>query len=399
LRIDGSPASAYRPSASTTVGTRSAAISARTIATVSGRRPRPGPITAASNRSAARRISSPASPPSAPSRVSGSGSVIASVNFAASTGFDERAAATVTSPAPERKAAEAARQAAPVIPGDPATTSTCPKSPLCARRERGGKRDCRSASTTRSPAPSTASTRSGGSPMSATRILPQCAGPSPETIPVFGRPIATVAAARTAIPRTAPVVASRPDGTSMASTGERSSRMNPIAAAACPETSPAAPVPRIPSTARPYDAASSRKAASSAGVSTDVVSPPSASYRRRFSIASRAMSPRCAKRSIRTAIPSARRRRAATNASPPLFPFPAHRRTRGRSRPSRIIAAAQRATTAPARSIRSRPGIPRPTMAARSSSRICAAVTSFIWPCSRRGGAESFRLTGPVRFV
>ncbi len=232
-------------------------------------------------------------------------------------------------------------------------------------------------------------------PISATRILPQCSGPSAETIPFFGSPMATVAEARTATPQTAPLVASRPEGRSMAIVAARRERINRMASARCPATVPDTPVPSIPSTTTSNEPAASRWASSSAAVSAETTSPPAPSTLLRFSRESRETSPLRARSIVLVVIPSDWRCLAATKASPPLFPFPAKRRTRGRSRPARIIPAAQRATAAPARSINPREGTPRPTMAARSSSLICAAVTSFMPSVSARG----YGFRGPARAI
>ena len=58
-------------------------------------------------------------------------------DMAASTGRQQRGVATVTSPAPDRKAPIAARCAAPVFPIEPATIVSLPKSPLCESAARG----------------------------------------------------------------------------------------------------------------------------------------------------------------------------------------------------------------------------------------------------------------------
>ena len=66
-----------------------------------------------------------------PDSVSGSGSVISSGACDAISAIALSADATVTSPAPARSAASPAIAAAPVLPRDPATTSTWPNVPLC----------------------------------------------------------------------------------------------------------------------------------------------------------------------------------------------------------------------------------------------------------------------------
>ena len=62
---------------------------------------------------------------------SGSGAVMSSAASDATMGRQLAGVAIVTRPAPERSAAIPARNAAPVLPTDPATTVTRPKSPLC----------------------------------------------------------------------------------------------------------------------------------------------------------------------------------------------------------------------------------------------------------------------------
>ena len=65
-----------------------------------------------------------ASRPRAPVAVSESGSVISSGACPATTGKDERGVATVTRPAPARKAAMPAMAGAPDFPREPPITST-----------------------------------------------------------------------------------------------------------------------------------------------------------------------------------------------------------------------------------------------------------------------------------
>jgi len=78
-------------------------------------------------------IGSTASFESAPPR-SGSGWQIAHGSSDCNTGTMHFGHATVTSPAPDRSAAPAASAAAPAMPRLPATTSTCPRVPLCVFR-------------------------------------------------------------------------------------------------------------------------------------------------------------------------------------------------------------------------------------------------------------------------
>ena len=106
-----------------------------TSVSVPGWRPNPGPMaitvlpSATASRSMACRME--------PVCVSASGSVINSGAWAAMAGMALAAEATVTSPAPARRAAIPAMAAAPDFPRDPATTSTCPNVPLWPPRGRG----------------------------------------------------------------------------------------------------------------------------------------------------------------------------------------------------------------------------------------------------------------------
>ena len=73
---------------------------------------------------------------------------------AATIGVTLAGVATVTSPAPDRSAPRAARIAAPLLPRDPATIRTRPKSPLCASDARGlisGRIRSRVSSSSRGP--------------------------------------------------------------------------------------------------------------------------------------------------------------------------------------------------------------------------------------------------------
>ena len=79
-----------------------------------------------------------ASRSSVPDPVTGSGSVISSGRLCATMGSAGAGVATVTNPAPDTRAPEAERMAAPVFPTAPAATSTCPKVPLWALSARGG---------------------------------------------------------------------------------------------------------------------------------------------------------------------------------------------------------------------------------------------------------------------
>ena len=116
-------------------------------------------------------------------------------------------------PAPARWAAAAARWPAPVIPADPAITSTLADH-LWAVVGRGGSHPATSAASTR-PALAVPTSR----PMSATTTVPARERPGSSTSPGFSAAKVTVRTAGSARPRSSPVVPSMPLGMSTASTG------------------------------------------------------------------------------------------------------------------------------------------------------------------------------------
>ncbi len=91
-----------------------------------------------------------------------------------------------------------------------------------------------------------------------------------------------------------------------------------MAAAASPSTAPWKPVPKMPSTATSARASSR----CSRAVENRCHRPPVTANRRKFAAAAPRISPGRAKRSAVTPIPQRSRYRAATKASPPLFPVP-----------------------------------------------------------------------------
>ncbi len=194
----------------------------------------------------------------------------------------------------------------------------------------------------------------------------------------------TVSTARTARPNGSPVSASRPDGTSTASTGRAHPLIASMSCPGSPRTFPASPVPRSASTTSP---APPHARTTGSGRSASVTSMPASSRRRRLTPASPATSCLAAARNTWTRRPSSLRWRAATNPSPPLLPRP-HTMTMGRSRPASVRRAAASATARPAFSISVRPGTPRSSIALRSNSRICCVVTIFT---SRRSPAVGSR--------
>ena len=133
---------------------------------------------------------------------------------------DDAGVATVTSPAPDRRAPSPAKRAAPVLPGDPATNTTWPQSPLCASRARTGIRDrtCSGVSSS-SRGPSRSSITHAGIPISATTSSPARSAAGASTSGIFGAARVTVTRARMHAPRTCGVSAETPEGRSMDTTG------------------------------------------------------------------------------------------------------------------------------------------------------------------------------------
>ena len=98
--------------------------------------PSPGPTATALQRSHASSTGATASARSRPSSSAGSARLIDSIEPTSTAASSGAGTPRVTSPAPARTAARPARMAAPALPGDPATTSRWPKSPLCAAAAR-----------------------------------------------------------------------------------------------------------------------------------------------------------------------------------------------------------------------------------------------------------------------
>ncbi len=124
--------------------------------------------------------------------------------------------ASVVSPAPTRIDPVHARYAAPVYRGDPATTITLPKVPLCASAGRSGKRSCAQRRVSTSVSPLSLPSH-GGIPISTTSTRPAILDPGKTCSPTLLNPRATVPSAAAATESVAPVSASTPVGTSTAS--------------------------------------------------------------------------------------------------------------------------------------------------------------------------------------
>ncbi len=103
---------------------------------------------------------------------------MASGREAATAGWALAGQATVTRPAPARRAPRAARTAAPDFPTLPATRRMRPRSPLWARGARALKKGRAQASSRASPAEGRQDVTPAGMPMSSTWTSPQKAAPS-----------------------------------------------------------------------------------------------------------------------------------------------------------------------------------------------------------------------------
>ncbi len=120
----------------------------------------------------------------------------------------------VTRPAPARRAARAARMAAPVIAGPPSTV-TCPRLCLwlCAP---GAGSGAHSVGVLAKVPPWASPRMARGSPMSAQTTSPHRERPGSSRWPGFRAAKVTVRSARRAKPRTSPLAPQRPEGTSTA---------------------------------------------------------------------------------------------------------------------------------------------------------------------------------------
>ncbi len=263
-RSSARPAKAFSASASTTAGTGQSRSRSRTKPAVSSWAVMPGPIASAWARPSASRTGSRASAATPPSAVSGSGRKTASVIEAWSTGTMPCAAATTTSPAPIRPAASAIRWAAPVIPREPATTTSTPEARLCVSTSRRG-----TIAATSSGSVTNVSARS--------EILgeadvhhadgPRALRARQEHDAALAAPNVTVRSLRTASPSTAPVAPFTPEGMSTATTGGAPAFNPSIAAAHRSSGTPRNPVPKTASTATSARA-SSRASRDSVAMST-----------------------------------------------------------------------------------------------------------------------------------
>ena len=181
-----------------------------------------------------------------------------------------------------------------------------------------------------------------------------------------------MASASTTRPMTAPVSAFRPLGTSTERVFAVDALIRSMIAAAGPLTGRSSPVPNN---------ASMTSAASGQSPVASITPPGHRSRAIRASPLRSEASPRSA---TVTSRPSAMRRRAATNPSPPLLPGPARTRT-GPSAPRPV---ATSATAFPAASMRVMPGTPA-AIARASALAICAAVSNSFMSASRKRGLDA----------
>ena len=343
--------------------------SVRTNSDVSAFVVSPGPMATASNLPRPSRTTPMAEVATAPSAVSGSGRNVASVIRRSATGRIPSGTATVTRPAPARYALSATRRTAPVIRRDPAITNTTPLLRLWPPGSRFGHR---AATSERSISSRSLCTRSAGKPMSTTWMTPAHARPGWNNNPGFAAPNVTVAVARTAAPSTAPDSPSTPEGMSTATTGRPEALSASMASGASPSGTPRNPVPKMASIAT-----SERASSRSSAASRRTRPPASSKIRSIVEDGSRSVAASGNRITVgRT--PHRARCRAATNPSPPLFPFP-HTMVARRPYTPPSATAADRATARPADSINCSTVIPRSRLC-RSSSEASAGVRIGLIP-------------------
>ena len=281
---------------------------------------------------------------------------------------------------PTRSAPTAARCAAPVFPRDPATTSTWPKSPLCASRPRGLAPAAAGSSrvSSRTSGPSRPSMTSSGMPMSATTRSPARSRAGGRTSGSFGAPSVTVSAAWMAGPITSCVSADRPLGRSIGDDRHRravdvghdgleQARQRRLQAGAEQRVDDEVVSRRPPRSAVPSPAR--RRSRRPAGRARPRIS--------RFIRASPRTSASGRRGRPRRRRPRCRSVRATTKPSPPLLPRPQRTATRRSARSSKAASIAA-TTWRPAFSISTSDGMPISSIVRRSASRIWSALRILI---------------------
>ena len=265
---------------------------------------------------------------------------------------------TKTRPAPAASAARAASQAAPAMPRAPPTTATSPWWPLCDECGRGGELGQPLSQAVASPA---------GTPRVSNHTWPAWSRPSAVKHPGLRVSSDKVFWARTSgPPRAAPVSGFRPEGTSTASTGACCWFRVLMAWAMSPVTARVAPRPSKASMAR-----SQRGSCAAPWLSHGCIDTPAAAAMAQAAAASGGKAAESPSSHTRTSLPLARRCRAATRPSPPLFPGPANTCT---ILACGAMASARRATARPAACINA-PG-ECSAVASVSAARVAAELCS-----------------------
>ena len=297
---------------------------------------------------------------------------------AATVGTQDPGVATVTRPAPDRRAPTPARHAAPVFPRDPATINTCPQSPLWAPGGRAGMRRRMPAGVSSSSrGPSTSLMTPAGIPISATTSSPARASAGGSTSGIFGAPRATVTAACTAGPSGRWLSADRPLGRSTETIGAGAAFTSSTTARSMPSNGLPSPVPNTASTITSYAAISDPCSAHEALSGTARTRAPMRPRMSRLVRASPRTASGAASRKTVGSTPRPRSRRATTKPSPPLLPRPHSTATRRAPRSSKADSIAS-TIRCPACSISTIDGIPISSIVRRSTSRICAASSTRI---------------------
>ena len=164
------------------------------------------------------------------SRAFAKGATITAVRWAELTATASGGLATLTMPAPARKAARAASRAAPVWWPEPDRTRTAPRAYLWLAAFGRGSASPQTAGALTKVFGAMEASAASGMPMSASRIAPASVRPGSRRWPGFSRKKVTLALASTATPRILPVSPSIPEGTSTASTRPPASleRIDPL---------------------------------------------------------------------------------------------------------------------------------------------------------------------------
>ena len=225
---------------------------------MNGSVPSPGPSASTAFPSAASSTTSAARSARWPEAPTGRGRVIDSIEPSSTVCRIGSGTAAVTSPAPARTAARAARMQAPALPGEPATIRACPKSPLWEPASRAGIRSASSSPISRwrsPPSSSTSSTSRAGMPRSVTTISPTASAAGGKTWATLGAAKVTVRSAFTCRPIGRGSLPAKPLGRSTATQGTGSSLMQFTTRANSPSSGRARPVPNRASTTTSQSAA------------------------------------------------------------------------------------------------------------------------------------------------